>query len=202
MNCKETTKCIHDHLDGTLTAEEAKRMKAHLDACPGCAGLLRQMEKAEAMVRVLGQVACPQDVKDKIMRSLPPERRRDEWKRWLKRHPAILVATVLIILMASSVFSAWNSNSTLVVKGKGSDLDAELIIIGKRVIVPAETQVNGDLIVENGDLQIEGKVFGNVTIVDGTLQASTANISGKVTRVNQAIDWIWYKVGEWFAFSQ
>lgn len=57
--------------------------------------------------------------------------------------------------------------------------------------------MQGDLVVQRGTLKVEGDVTGNLTVIDGTLNlASTAHISGQVTQVNEAIGWVWYKLGE------
>ncbi|MNF18525.1 Anti-sigma-W factor RsiW [compost metagenome] len=52
---------------------------------------------------------------------------------------------------------------------------------------------------ENGKAQIYGEVDGNLTVIDGSLyQASTAKISGDVKSIDQALDWIWYKITNTF----
>jgi hypothetical protein len=56
------------------------------------------------------------------------------------------------------------------------------------------------LTVENGKTQIYGDVQGNLTVIDGSLyQASTAHISGQVKSIDQAMDWIWYKITNMFS---
>ena len=48
-----------------------------------------------------------------------------------------------------------------------------------------------------GKLKVEGDVTGNVVVIDGSVNlASTAHISGHVTQVDEALGWVWYKLGE------
>ncbi|MCY1462058.1 hypothetical protein D9M71_797900 [compost metagenome] len=76
----------------------------------------------------------------------------------------------------------------------GEDLQ-QLIIEGNTVIVPAGVHYTGDLTVENGKIEVQGEVDGNVTVVDGSMVlASTGHIAGQSRTIDQALDWIWYKV--------
>jgi cytoskeletal protein CcmA (bactofilin family) len=88
----------------------------------------------------------------------------------------------------------WNADSELTVKG--SDL-SQVVIEGHTVYVPEGHTVNGDLMVKSGEVEVDGDVRGNLTIIDGSVNmASTAHISGEITRINQALGWLWFKAGE------
>src|SRR5699024_2750801 len=79
-----------------------------------------------------------------------------------------------------------------------------LVIKGDTVIVPEGVTVEGDLLVKNGKLKIEGTVDGNVTLVksilldnkskvDGIMD-SAGEISGEMKQVDEAIEWIWFNI--------
>ncbi|MNL76982.1 Anti-sigma-W factor RsiW [compost metagenome] len=79
---------------------------------------------------------------------------------------------------------------------QGSNLQ-DVVIQGDTVIVPQGHTVNGDLVVKRGELKVEGDVTGNVVVIDGSVNlASTAHIAGEVKQVDEALSWVWYKLGE------
>ncbi|CQR48470.1 Anti-sigma-W factor RsiW [Paraliobacillus sp. PM-2] len=48
---------------------------------------------------------------------------------------------------------------------------------------------------KNVDLQIDGNVNGNVTLINGEhLMASAGNINGEIEQVNQVFEWMWYHI--------
>ncbi|PZD96864.1 anti-sigma factor [Paenibacillus sambharensis] len=202
MNCNVATSWIHDYLDGELPREEAIQLKAHLLACPACRSRFEQLERTEAYV----QAAFSADTRslagseaynaaaltDRIMGTLPAAPQKRSWTRWLRNHPAIAVASVFAMVMLSSFITMWEQHGELVVRG--TDLD-QVVITGNRVIVPEGARVSGDLTVENGITEVAGEIQGNLTVIDGTLNmASTAKIIGEEKTINQALDWVWYKL--------
>lgn len=193
MECKAAKLRIHEYLDGELDQREAGVLSRHLQLCDDCARHLRALEQTEALIGSLRHEPCPDDVTDRVLSSIPARRRASVVFRWLKKYPGASIAVLFLCVMFAAMMAMWDPDDTLMVKT--DDLD-QLIVNGKQVIVPAGTTVEGDLIVENGHLQIDGEVRGNVIVMDGTLQASTAQIAGKVKHINQAIDWFWYKVGD------
>jgi len=202
MNCSIATSRMHDYLDGDLAREDAIRLKAHLLACADCRTKYDELERTDAFVLA----ALSSDIRttggdganasaaltDRILSGLPKTSRQRAWTRWVRNHPAISVAAVFALVMLSSFITMWEQDNELVVRG--SDL-AEVIIEGDTVTVPEGAHVNGDLTVENGKTEVYGEIKGNLTVIDGTLNmASTANILGQERRINQALDWVWYKL--------
>jgi anti-sigma factor RsiW len=186
---------MHEYLDGDLSGPEAMRLKEHLLVCRECRGLFDQFEKTEALVRSLTPVPVPDDMTAKIMSGIPNPRKRSAWLRWVRRHPAVSVAAVFVVVMFGSFLSLWNQDTELVVKG--ADLD-QLEIHGNTVVVPQGRQIHGNLTVERGQVDVEGEVSGNVTVIDGSVNmASTARIAGQINEVNQALEYVWYKLDEW-----
>jgi hypothetical protein len=49
--------------------------------------------------------------------------------------------------------------------------------------------------VQNGDIRIEGKVIGNVTVINGhEYLASAGSVTGEIEMVNKIFDWLWFKM--------
>ena len=95
-----------------------------------------------------------------------------------------------MILMSASLFSSFNDDQEF-----SFTKQPNIVVEGERVIVPAGETVNGDIVVKNGDLQIDGDVNGDVTVINGTqYSASTANVTGEIEEINQVFDWLWYKI--------
>lgn len=196
MNCKEALPLMHEYFDGLLEGEGAAALQLHLSECTACAARFRSYERTEALVRSLHRPETPPGLTASILASLPPETRRRSWFRWIRRHPAATVAAAFLIVMVSSFLSLWNQDSRLTVSG--DDLEGIIVEEGK-VIVPEGTRLDGDLTVKNGEVRVEGELKGNLTIIDGSVAyASAAHISGRITKVDRALDYFWFKIEEWF----
>ncbi|MDF2814485.1 MAG: anti-sigma factor [Paenibacillus sp.] len=196
MNCKEAIPLIHDYLDGSLSGSHAKELKVHLLSCTDCHKHYQQLEKADNLFRSLGTVTAPPHITDRVLRALPAPPRRKSWVSWVRRHPALTAAAMFAIVMFSSFFSLWNEDTDLVLRG---DLE-NLVIEGNQVYVPPQQVVHGNLVVENGSIQVDGTIEGNLIVIDGTYAlASTARISGDIKIVDEALQWLWYKTNQFFS---
>lgn len=198
MNCKQANPLIHEYLDATLEGPELTELQQHLLDCPECRNVLRGLEQADACLLIAPQPPIISDgFTDRIMVALPRRSKSTAFKRWIKRHPAISVAAVFVLVMMSSFVSLWDSENDLVVKG--NDLE-NVIIHGDVVTVPEGQTVHGNLFVENGQMEVFGRIDGNLVVLDGSIfTASTANIAGQVTNVNETIDRFWFKVKEFMS---
>jgi cytoskeletal protein CcmA (bactofilin family) len=99
---------------------------------------------------------------------------------------------MFVLVMTGSLMSMWNENSELMVKGK--DLQS-VVIQGNTVYVPAGKTVTGNIMVENGKLQVDGDIEGNIVVIQGSVNlASTAHISGQITQIDEAFSWLWFKM--------
>ncbi|GIQ69503.1 anti-sigma factor [Xylanibacillus composti] len=195
MKCNEAITFIHEYMDGDLDAQGRMDLRQHLVDCAACRQRMDQYTRTTALIRSMPRSPVPDYLVDSVMQALPGTRKRQVWTRWVRQHPAVTAAVLFIAVMLLSLVSMWDSDTRLMVKG--DDLD-QLIITKNQVIVPAGHVINGDLYVENGELVVEGQVNGNLVVVDGRLNlASTALISGEHSEINKAIDWLWFKMGEW-----
>ncbi|MFE5324366.1 zf-HC2 domain-containing protein [Paenibacillus sp. NPDC056579] len=195
MDCNEALPLMHEYLDGGLKGKEAVTLKEHLLACPACRERLKQFEKVEALIQAWPKQEVPSGLTERIMQALPPEKRKNPWWQWIRRHPAASVAAVFALVMMSSFMSLWNQDTELLVKG--SDLRS-VVIEGDTVYVPQGKTVAGNLTVENGKLKVDGDIEGNIVVIDGSVvMASTAHISGQITEIDEAFGWLWYKMNDW-----
>ncbi|MDO3413358.1 zf-HC2 domain-containing protein [Saccharibacillus sp. CPCC 101409] len=197
MDCKQAVSFMHEYLDGDLPSEQARELQSHFDACPDCRAAFRRLEETEMMIfaanRRPAEISAPDDMTDRIMSFLPQPKKHSPVWSWVQRHPALTAAAAFILIMLGTSIGFWNADTQLVVKG--SDLE-RVQVQGDTVIVPEGTTVSGDLTVQRGKLEIYGDVEGNVTVIDGSAyQASTAHVTGQVKDIHQALDWVWYKLG-------
>jgi anti-sigma factor RsiW len=195
MECKDALPLIHEYMDGSLIGREAVPLKEHLLTCSSCKQRLKQLERVEALVHAWHQPSIPSDLTDRIMQSLPPVKRTNAWWQLVRNHPAVSVAAVFVLVMMGSFMSTWNKDTELIVKG--TDLQS-IVIHGDTVYVPAGKTVAGNIMVENGKLQVEGDIKGNIVVIDGSMYlASTAHISGQITQIDEAFSWLWFKMNNW-----
>ena len=194
MDCKQAVSWIHEYLDGQLNPSDQAILDQHLRQCERCREHFKELEIVEERVQMLRMKAAP-DLSDRIMASLPAQQKSRTVLNWLKRHPALTAAAIFFIVMFSSFATMWDTNEQLVISTSEFE---KIKVEGNRVIVPAGETINGDLIVENGEIIVEGQLKGNLVVIDGSYTASSANIGGRVTIINRMFDWIWYKIAGWF----
>ncbi|MGE8207481.1 zf-HC2 domain-containing protein [Heyndrickxia sp. NPDC080065] len=181
---------MHEYLDGDITPEQETALKKHLQTCQECGKHFQELKKTSAIIKSTSIIAAPSDFTSKVMGKLPKEKRKVGFKRWLSHHPFMAAASLFIILMGGSMFSMWNDNQEFSFTKKPN-----LQVEDHTVIVPKGETVNGDLIVKNGDLRIEGKVDGNVTVINGDqYMASAGNVTGDIKEINEVFDWLWYQI--------
>ncbi|MBU5671764.1 zf-HC2 domain-containing protein [Paenibacillus brevis] len=201
MDCKQASSLMHDFLDDDLPHEQALELKQHLQACPSCDALYRELEQTEMlMFATIKHTAIKADdeLVDRIMHQIPRQYDRQPFPKWVRRHPALTAAALFLVVMLFSAVSMWDKGEDLVVKTAESN-QSQLIIEGKTVTVPEGVSIAGNLTIENGDVQILGEVQGNLTVIDGSYyQASTAHIAGEIKSIDQALDWIWYRISNVF----
>ena len=199
MDCKHASTLMHDYFDGDITHEQAVELKGHLQSCSACSIQFQQLEQTEMTLFATlrhTRISAPDGLVSRIMNEIPKQRKQQVWLKVIKKHPALTAAAIFLLVMLFSMLSLMKADNQLIVKV--GDLD-QVVINGNIVTVPEGSTVTGNLTVENGKAEILGNVEGNLTVIDGSYyQASTAHISGKVKRIDQALDWIWYRISNTF----
>ncbi|WP_435922581.1 zf-HC2 domain-containing protein [Paenibacillus sp. DYY-L-2] len=195
MDCKQASSLMHDYLDDDLERGRAVELKSHLESCSACNERFRELEQTDLMLFAAIKQRTAQvsdDLVDRIVSKLPSQRKQQAWIGWIRRHPALTAAAMFLVVMLFSAISLWESDDQLVVKTADPD---QVIINGNTVTVPSGSKIAGNLTVENGKAEIYGDVEGNLTVIDGSYyQASTAHIAGEIKSIDQALDWIWYRI--------
>ncbi|WP_226038561.1 anti-sigma factor family protein [Aquibacillus saliphilus] len=192
MTCKnEIIYLMHKYLDGHLAKEEEKQLRSHLQSCEACQQHFHELKRTVTLLKSNSHIQAPDTFTNNVMGNLPKEKKRVSYMRWFKGHPVITAAAVFFIFMFGSMFTAWDQDTQLTVS-KNKDL---VIQSDNTVIVPEGITVEGDLVIKNGDLKIDGSVNGDVTIINGQhLRASAGDITGEIEQINQVFEWIWYHV--------
>lgn len=195
MECSSVATLMHKYLDKETTAEEEKALRIHLKTCERCFHHFHDLERTETIVQGLSRMQAPDGFVESVMSALPKEKKTIQFSRWLKNHPIFSAAAIFIILMLGSVISTWNNDGELSVSKQEN-----LIIKDNLVIVPEGHVVEGDIVIKNGDIQIEGEVQGNVTIINGKqYMAQAGNVTGELQEINQMFEWIWYHLKQTLA---
>lgn len=203
MECKtKYIKLMHKYLDGDLNKNEESILRAHLETCDTCQNHFHELSRTITLIQSTEQMEVPIGFSENVMKNLPTEKRHVKFTRWFKKHPVITVAAIFFLFMFSGLFSMWDKDNELVVSKREN-----LIIQGDTVIVPEGVTVVGDLVVKNGNLQIDGQIDGNVTLINGKLivnsdelddadefLVASAGVNGEFKHIDEMIEWVWYKL--------
>lgn len=185
---------MHEYLDGDISQEHEVVLKAHLKECDACKKHMNELTNVIAFIKSAAVMAIPTNFSHNVMIRLPHKQKMLRGvQRFLRRHPVFVAAAVFVLLMSGSLLTVSNPSQQFAVTK-----DPQLIVEGETVTVPKNTVIKKDLVVENGTLVIEGKVDGNVTVVNGKYMASTANVTGQVEQVDETFEWLWYKMKDSF----
>lgn len=195
MECREMVVLIHEWLDGETDELANQCLQDHLKTCEKCRQHLHELQRVVAFVQSASHIHVSSDFTARVLAQLPAPSKKTLFSSWLRNHPFFTAAAVFLVLIAGSVSANWyDRNDTLQVSS--SDLD-KLEIDRERnvVVVPAGTQIDGDLVVRNGNVEVQGEVRGNVVAIEGKVfVASTAQIVGSTESIEAIVDWIWYEV--------
>lgn len=191
MKCTEEMKeRIHQYLDHDIKQEDERLLRTHLQSCTDCSQHLHELEKSIALVQSTSHIEAPMDFTKAIMDRLPKEKKSAGVNRWLKGHPLLAAASLFVLLMTGSLFSSYSSDSDFSVSKQPN-----LVVENNTVTVPEGKTIEGDVTVKGGTINIEGKVEGDVTVINGEkYMASAGQVTGDVEEINEAFEWIWYQM--------
>ncbi|KGA95787.1 anti-sigma W factor [Alkalihalobacillus alcalophilus ATCC 27647 = CGMCC 1.3604] len=198
MQCeRKYNELIDKYFDGEATSEEKLELYRHTEKCEICREHVNQLRKAIAFVQSASHIEAPEDFTNKVMAKLPKKKTTSKWKGHLRKHPLLTAAAIFFLLMTASITSMWFENQEgISVSGPGNVIvDHET----GQVIVPEGEIIHGDLTVKNGNLIVEGEVRGNVLLVNSEpYLASAGHVSGEISEVNKALEWVWYHIKTFF----
>ncbi|UOE94297.1 anti-sigma factor [Alkalihalobacillus sp. LMS39] len=197
MSCENKyVNLIDKYIDNEIDENEKKELMEHLSTCSDCHERYIELKKAIAFIQSASHISAPSNFTESVMSQLPRKKKVVTWKKWMQRHPFLVAASIFFLMMSFSVNSIWSHSDELMVTGA-----ANLKIDKERgaVIVPEGEVVEGDLVVRNGTLEVEGEVRGNVLLINSEQYlASAGTVSGEIEEVNQVLDWIWYHIKHFF----
>ena len=203
LDCKnEVVELMHEYLDGDITKEDETKLGKHLEGCKACQQHFHELKNTITLIKSTVETKeVPPKFTENVMKNLPTEKKRVKYMRWFRAHPVLTAAAIFFIFLFSGILSTWHQDTRLVVSKQ-----EDLIIKGDTVIVPEGVTVEGDLVVKNGNLKIDGTVDGKVTLIKGkliqedsnealdgeNLMASAGEVNGEFESVNKVFEWIWY----------
>lgn len=191
MRCsKQIVQWMHDHLDGDIAPEHEQLLRQHIRTCDQCREHFYELKKTVSFVENVSHITPSEDFMKKVIYNLPREKRTVRWKRWFTHHPFLTAASLFLLFSASSLWAGWQENDQF-----SFSKQEHLVVENNTVIVPKGKVVEGDVIVRNGNIKIEGEVHGDVTVINGhKYLASAGEVTGQIEEVNEVFDWIWYNV--------
>ncbi|BAU26057.1 anti-sigma factor RsiW [Aneurinibacillus soli] len=199
MDCRYFVRLMHQYLDCDATKEEEMQLRVHLASCQACKQHFQELKRTLVFVQSLSHTRAPEGFTERVMSALPQERRRTRWTQQFKRHPLLVAASLFIVLMAGSTMSAWTQGAGRFEMSAAQAQNLQVDESKHTVIVPAGKTVEGDIVVRNGNIRVDGEVKGNVVAIDGQVyMASTSHISGEVEEIHEVLEWVWYSVKKVF----
>ncbi|WP_349409160.1 anti-sigma factor [Pseudalkalibacillus sp. SCS-8] len=198
MKCDEKySSYMHKWLDESIEPLEKIELFHHIKECTGCHQKFEELKKTDRMLQSHHSIKAPNGFSSKVMDRLPREKSSSKMRRWFKHHPLLTAAVVFLILMSSSIYSEWGSNMSDPISVTASGAHVKIDQESKKVIVPEGETVKGDLVVRNGDVEIAGKVEGNVTVINGKhYLASAGHVAGESEEIHKITEWVWYRLKE------
>lgn len=200
--CQLPMEQLHDYVDGELSDQMMEKTYEHVVSCPACQRHVDELRLITLRLEQMReeQVSLPNQFTHDVMKKIKSEKKPEAKKaRPIKRsifrqYPLASAAAIFVLMMSALLFSEYRAPDEFAFTKQPN-----LIVEGETVIVPEGEVIEGDLVVRNGNLRIEGEVNGDVAVVKGEkYMASTAVVTGEVEEIDRAFDWLWYKMKRMF----
>ncbi|NGP46887.1 anti-sigma factor [Bacillaceae bacterium SIJ1] len=204
MKCSEhVIEWMHDFLDGELPREKEKELHHHLNECEGCKQHYLELKRTVAIIQASPKMKAPEGFTAGVLQRLPKEKKTISMKRWFRAHPVITAAAIFFLLFVGGASTVWTDQNQLSMSSQSN-----LLVEGQTVVVPAGETVEGDVFVKNGDLEIRGKVTGDVTVINGQVLngdsekylAQSGQVVGDIEEIDQVFEWLLYQIKSTFGF--
>lgn len=96
---------IQKHIDNALSPAEEERLQQHLEECPDCAGLLRDLSRLDSLLSAeLTEVDPPEDFVSRVMAALPADTKKPKRRRFYLIWGSVAAAAVLLAAAVSGLF--------------------------------------------------------------------------------------------------
>lgn len=191
MNCKKAIEMMHDYLDD-INKKCSNELQRHQEYCKSCKSIFEELKMTDKKLKnkVNEELTC--DFVDNIIKEISGKKRTQKINIFSRKYPAIFAASIFLILFSISLISYIIPDDELKIV---SENQQDLIVSGSEVIIPVGEEIEGDILIENGDLNIQGAVSGNVTVVNGELLlASVDNIDGNTNQIDRFFEILWYRI--------
>jgi anti-sigma factor RsiW len=187
VSCEEMNERIHRYLDEELTGNERIEFEAHINECSRC---LLQMQGLGFAVQKLTQtewhkapIHFTESLLARLDEQFPPKR---NWRVSVMKWSGIAASVLLVFGLGAM----WATPDHFALQAENN---AGLVVTDGKVIVPEGQEYNGDLVIQNGDVEVRGKVNGNVTALNGKVyRAAGADISGEIAEVDEVMEKVFY----------
>ncbi|MBB6451370.1 anti-sigma factor RsiW [Geomicrobium halophilum] len=190
MECFVSVNDIRRYFDGEMKQEERDQFYLHLPDCIKCQEHFEEVKKTIALTQSASHIEAPPAFTSKVMDNLPHKKPRRRWKTWIHNHPLIVAALVCFIFSSIVFWLIWIGSDEVTISGEGN---VEVIRETNTVLVPEGEMIEGDLVVRNGNVDVQGEVHGDLTVIHGEM-STTGQVTGDVEEINQMLAWIWYEI--------
>lgn len=191
---------MHAYLDGDIQPDEEKELKAHLKSCEACQAHMHELSDVVAFMKSAQPVTPPPDLTSNIMATLPKRNVSAGTQNWFRRYPIVSAAAVFLVFMSAMFFGNFSNDQQFAFTKADN-----ILIEGDTVIIPEGEVVEGDFVVRNGDIRVEGTIEGNLTVINGriinedeietsSLMASTSVVTGEIEEIDRVFEWLWFKM--------
>ncbi len=189
MNCSEAIYLMHDYFDDDIDEYLMHELFEHSNNCITCKAHFNELKMTNQLLKQLPKERLSSDITFKILESIPGKKKV---RNWATKYPVVAAASIFLFLFSISLVSyVVPSNEFKIVSGN----EQNLIVNGNEVIIPKGQEVLGDIIIENGNLQIDGEVKGNVTVFNGEIfMANASQVNGRTYQIDQIFERIWYQI--------
>ncbi|TFB21482.1 hypothetical protein E3U55_09230 [Filobacillus milosensis] len=201
MACNETFENeLHCCLNRELNQEEESKLQDHLLSCNACQKHYQELVNVDNKLTQLEMVEAPVDLKQNILNDIPKDNKVKRFSKIVKEHPIIAAAVVFFIMLFTSTLSHYHNNQQLSLsKHEG------VITEGNRVIIPEGETIEGDFIVQNAEVILQGRIKGNLTLVNSKLvdnhdhfnnnySSLSHHVEGKVVEIDRYFGWVYHKI--------
>lgn len=200
MTCKQNmSTAIHQYFDRELSYEEEMQLKHHLMDCPACQNQFQELKKVHESLSSIQEVEVPSDLKENIMSQLPKDSKPRKFTKLIRHHPFITAAAIFLVVLFTSSLTQYHNNDLLYLSQQDG-----VITDGNVVIIPEGETIEGDFIVRNAEVIINGYIEGNLTLInsqiineDGIQNPLTqiySHVSGEINEIDRYVSWIFFKL--------